>query len=59
MSQKSYKINGKPLAERLLSRVTADWSSRVSRAHTPHLEILQVGEHDASEVYIRRKVRAC
>ena len=59
MSQKTYKINGKPLADRLLSRVAADWSSRVSRAQTPHLEILQVGEHDASEVYIRRKVRAC
>jgi methylenetetrahydrofolate dehydrogenase (NADP+)/methenyltetrahydrofolate cyclohydrolase len=59
MRVSQYNFDGRQLAEHLLAATTREWRALSSPPASPHLAIVQVGDHDASNVYIRRKIRAC
>ena len=59
MNTTQYNFDGKQLAQQLLTTTTHEWATLSSKRPSPHLAIVQIGDHDASNVYIRRKILAC
>lgn len=59
MTASRYNFDGRQLAQQLLATTALEWSAQSSPPTSPHLAIVQVGDHDASNVYIRRKILAC
>lgn len=52
-------LDGKQLATQLLTTVAARVQALAARQITPKLAVLLVGDHPASEVYVRGKTKAC
>ncbi|MBI2463761.1 bifunctional 5,10-methylenetetrahydrofolate dehydrogenase/5,10-methenyltetrahydrofolate cyclohydrolase [Candidatus Peregrinibacteria bacterium] len=52
-------LDGKKVASRILAQVKKDVSALKKKKIIPKLLIISVGEHAPSEVYIRRKTKAC
>jgi len=52
-------LDGTAVAKEVYSRLGQRVQSLVSRGVRPGLAAVQVGEHPASAIYVRRKVRAC
>ena len=52
-------IDGKALAEQCLIDVSSDVAAAKGRNIYPHLAVVLVGSDPASEIYVRRKQRAC
>ena len=52
-------IDGNALSRQLRADVTARVTALKERGITPGLAVILVGEHSASQVYVRNKVKAC
>jgi methylenetetrahydrofolate dehydrogenase (NADP+)/methenyltetrahydrofolate cyclohydrolase len=52
-------LDGKQLAQRVLSELAPRVQALVARGVVPRLTVVRVGEDPASKVYIRAKIRAC
>lgn len=56
--QKALLIDGKKIAETVLTEVTADASALIKRGVKPGLAVVLVGENPASQVYVKSKGKA-
>lgn len=52
-------IDGKAAAARMIADLAADISALTIAGHKPGLAVILVGDHPASEIYVRNKITAC
>ena len=52
-------IDGNALSKQLRAQVAADTAALKAKGLTPGLAVVLVGDNQASQVYVRNKVKAC
>jgi len=52
-------ISGKAISEQILNELKDEVEELKKQNHTPHITIVQVGNNQASNVYVRNKLKLC